>query len=199
MNFIKKNYDILIISTLIIIVIALIISEKEVSQKYLDTTIIGDSRMVGLCQNKWYEGTCIAKVAIGYNWLVKDAINEVDKLDEEKKQNIVVNLGVNDLYNVNNYIEKYKELATSKWSNYNIFILSINPTKGSYNKLNKEIDEFNNSLKNSLEKYSNIYYCDSNSYLKNHGFESSDGLHYSSKTSKTIYGEIKKCISNYYN
>ena len=60
-------------------------------------------------------------------------------------------MGVNDLYNVNNYIEKYKELATSKWSNYNIFILSINPTKGSYNKLNKEIDEFNNSLKNSLE------------------------------------------------
>ena len=155
--------------------------------------------MVGLCQNKWYEGTCIAKVAMGYNWLVKDAINEVDKLDEEKKQNIVVNLGVNDLYNVNNYIKKYKELATSKWSNYNIFILSINPTQGSYNKLNKEIDEFNNSLKNSLEKYSNIYYCDSNSYLKNHGFESSDGLHYSSKTSKIIYGEIKKCISNYYN
>ena len=64
MKFIRKNSDILILIILIVIVIILIMSRVEVSSTYSDTTIIGDSRMVGLCMNSWYQkdkGTCIAK------------------------------------------------------------------------------------------------------------------------------------------
>lgn len=165
-------------------------------------TIIGDSRMVGMCSYKWYKsdkGTCIAKVGIGYSWLVSDAIPEVTKINADKKKNIVVNLGVNDLGNIDNYIKKYKELANGDWKNSNIFLLSVNPTKGKYNNLNNDINNFNNKLKTVAKEKNNIIYCDSYNFLNNNGFGSSDGLHYNEDTSKIIYSQIKKCLYDYYN
>ncbi len=163
-------------------------------------TIVGDSRMVGLCSYKWYKndkGTCIAKVSMGYSWLVSTAIPEVAKVS--KKKNIVVNLGVNDLGNVDNYIKKYKELANGDWKNSNIFLLSVNPTKGKYDNLNSNITKFNDKLKSFAKEKSNVIYCDSYNFLKNNGFGSSDGLHYNEETSKIIYSQIKKCIYDFYN
>ena len=139
-------------------------------------TIVGDSRMVGLCSYKWYKndnGTCIAKVSMGYSWLVSTAIPEV--------------------------LKKYKELATGSWKNSNIFLLSINPTKGGYDNLNNDIDSFNSKLKSFAKSYDNVIYCDSVNYLRNNGFGSSDGLHYNEDTSKIIYSQIKKCIYDFYN
>ncbi len=165
-------------------------------------TIVGDSRMWLLCRRDWYKaenGSCVAKSAMGYNWLVSDAIGMVNSLSSNKKKYIVNNLGVNDLYNVDKYVSKYTELANGSWKNYMIFLLSVNPTKGSYNDRNSKINAFNEKLKNLANQYSNMHYCDSNSYLKSHGFGSSDGLHYDNNTDKVIYDQIKKCIYNYYN
>ena len=167
-----------------------------------EITIIGDSRMVGLCGYKWYKeesGTCIAKTSMGYNWLIDTALSEVNKLSDNKKKNIVVNLGVNDLGHIDKYIDKYRELSNGLWKNYHIFLLSVNPTKGKRDDLNSRIVTFNNKLKDGLKGYANVTYCDSYSYLKNNGFESGDGLHYKETTSKTIYEQIKKCIYDYYN
>ena len=192
-----------IIVILTIIIILGIIVFKSKSQKIFETsniTIVGDSRMVGLCSYNWYKkekGSCIAKTAIGYKWLVNVAIEEVSKLELNKKSNIVVNLGVNDLYNINNYIKKYKELVEGEWHDSRLIILSVNPTKGGYDKLNKEIDEFNYKISQLSNEYSNVSYCDTNSYLKGNGFNSRDGLHYDSETSKIIYDKIKECIINF--
>ncbi len=165
-------------------------------------TIVGDSRMWLLCRRDWYKaenGSCVAKSAMGYNWLVSDAIGMVNALSSSKKKYIVNNLGVNDLYHVDKYISKYTELANGSWKNYMIFLLSVNPTKGKYDDRNSKINEFNVKLKDLANRYTNIHYCDSNSYLKSHGFGSSDGLHYDNDTDKVIYDQIKKCIYNYYN
>jgi len=170
--------------------------------KKSEVTIIGDSRMVGLCSYKWYKndkGTCIAKVSMGYNWLVDTALPEVNKLNNDKKKNIVLNLGVNDLGNINKYLNKYKELINKSWKNYNIFLLSINPTKGKYDHLNTKINSFNSKIKALASNYNNITYCDSASFLKSNGFGTSDGLHYNEATSKIIYSQINKCIYDFYN
>lgn len=196
MKFVKKNYIYFIILLVLILVVISLLNDIS-AETNSNMTIIGDSRMVGLCSYNWYKedkGTCIAKTSMGYNWLVTTAIKEVEKLDDDKKVNIAVNLGVNDLYNVDNYIKEYRELAETLWKDSKIFIVSVNPTKGSYSKLNSKIDEFNQRLKESLNNYNNIFYCDTSSYLKEHGFETSDGLHYDSKTSKIIYNQIKKCV-----
>ena len=165
-------------------------------------TIVGDSRMVGLCSYKWYKkdnGTCIAKVGEGYKWLINTALSEVSKVSSAKKKNIVLNLGVNDLGNADNYVKKYKELAKGDWKNSNIFLLSVNPTKGKYDNLNDRINTINSKYKSLAKEVKNITYCDSVTYLKNNGFGSSDGLHYNEDTSKIIYSQIKKCIYDFYN
>ena len=167
-----------------------------------EITIIGDSRMVGLCGYKWYKsegGTCVSKGAMGYNWLRDTAIPEVNRLSASKKKNIVTNLGVNDLDNIDKYIAKYREMVTGDWKNYHVFILSVNPTSGSRAGRNTKIESFNSKLKSSLQNYSNVTYCDSYSYLKKHGFKSGDGVHYYESTSKDIYEFIKDCVYKYYN
>ena len=165
-------------------------------------TIVGDSRMVGLCSYKWYKndkGTCIAKVSMGYKWLVDTAIPEVNKINATKRKNIVVNLGVNDLGYADKYVAKYKELAKGAWKGSNIFIVSVNPTKGKYNNLNSQIDTMNSKFKSLAKSVNNITYCDTVTFLRNNGFGSSDGLHYNEDTSKIIYSQIKKCIYDFYN
>ena len=165
-------------------------------------TIVGDSRMVGLCSYKWYKndkGTCIAKVGEGYKWLTGTAIPEVSKVNATKRKNIVLNLGVNDLGNAEKYVSKYKELANGAWKDSNIFIVSVNPTKGKYNNLNSGIDTMNNKFKNFAKGTNNVTYCDTVTFLRNNGFGSSDGLHYNEDTNKIIYSQIKKCIYDFYN
>ncbi len=199
MELIKKNYIYFIIAIVFIIIMVFLIPTNKEEYPSSDITIVGDSRMVGLCSYTWYKkekGACIAKTSMGYSWLINDAISKVRSLDSDKKKNIVVNLGVNDLYNINNYIKKYEELATDDWKGSRIFLLSINPTKYGYDKLNKEIDEFNENLQKAFDNYDNVFYCDTNSYLKKNGFETSDGLHYDNKTSQKIYEQIKKCVYN---
>lgn len=165
-------------------------------------TIIGDSRMEDLCRYSFYKqenGTCIAKVSMGYRWLVDTAAPTVNALNSDQKKYIVTNLGVNDLYNIDRYIAKYQELARSSWMNSMLFIVSVNPTDGRDAGLNGEIDSFNNKLKTSFNGYNNVAYCDTSSYLKQHGFKTGDGTHYNRDTSAVIYEQIKQCIYDYYN
>ena len=178
------------------------VNKRTVNVSPKEITIIGDSRMVGLCGYKWYKnegGTCIAKSGMGYSWLTSTAIPTVNTLASSKKKNIVLNLGVNDLGRIDRYIEKYKELFSSTWKNYHIFLLSVNPTSGKRADMNTRIISFNSKLKSSLSSYKNVTYCDSYNYLKTHGFQSGDGVHYRESTSKDIYEFIKKCVYNYYN
>lgn len=164
-------------------------------------TIVGDSRMEDLCRRSWYKaenGTCIAEISKGYNWLNTTAIKEVNKLSPDKKRFIVTNLGVNDYHRIKEYVKRYEELALTDWKDSILVLLSVNPTKDSRSNLNPHINSFNSELILLASKYDNITYCDSNSYLKQIGFQSNDGVHYTSNTDKDIYNYMKQCIQDFY-
>ena len=175
---------------------------KEVTINPANITMVGDSRTVGICENNWYQvekGNCIAEIGMGYNWFISVAIPRVDALTDSNKKYIVINLGGNDLENIDYYLAKYKELATGKWKKFMIFLGSVNPTDGEVAYANGYIDNFNSKLKSFTNQYSNISYCDTNTYLKQHGFKTFDGIHYYENISKAIYEQTKKCIYDYYN
>ena len=180
------------------------LKKPEVKIDPSSITLVGDSRFDMLCGYSWYKsdgGTCIAESGMGYNWLISTAIPKVNRLNISKKKYIATNLGVNGLSenSVEKYITKYKELADGDWKDSMIFLVSVNPTTGSYDYMNSNIDSFNKRLKEAFSGYKNVTYCDTNSYLKKVGFGSNDGLHYTQDSSKVIYEQIKKCIYDYYN
>lgn len=159
------------------------------------TLFIGDSRTVGMCQSVSIDSNaeCIAEVGKGYSWLANEKLGEIkSKLTEHPNSNVVINLGVNDYYNINNYIDLYNELSRS-YPNAKFVIVSVTHVTDTESKniKNKDIESFNNSLKNGLNK--NITYCDIYSYIKDN-YSTSGGIHYDADAYKGIYNAIKKCL-----
>ncbi len=154
---------------------------------------IGDSRFVGMnnavSMDDNYE--CIAKVGAGYDWLISTAIPALEELvssDTEVDECVIVlGLGVNDTYNIDEYIDAYNELL----SEYTVYVVSVNPVEeGSEFVSNGQIRSFNDKL---LEL--DIDYIDCYSYLIDTGFETVDGVHYTADTYKKIYYYLLECIS----
>lgn len=167
---------------------------------------IGDSRTVGMSNvvdiSDYEFITFIAKSSQGYDWLKDTAIDKlVDRLNTTNlKYNIVFNLGVNDLYNVDKYVNLYNEIAKSN-PNHNFFAVSVNPedeakmiSAGYKDVGNVNIENFNNTLKESLSD--KVHYIDSYShFINDNNFETvSDGLHYTNQTSKAILDYISSYI-----
>lgn len=166
-----------------------ITTAPEVTKEPLKV-FIGDSRTVGMDKsvedndNEKY----IAKGSMGYNYLEETAWAEFEKLVEEnsgKEINAVVNFGVNDLSNEEKYAEFINEKIKTLPDNVSVSWASVNPVKGNYVKLKERIETFNEQLKTDLD--SSIGYIDSYTWLMENGFSSSDGLHYSAETNKSIH------------
>ncbi len=106
---------------------------------------------------------------------------------------VIILMGVNDLYNVNNYYNYVNNKASIWGSNgASTYFVSVNPTDRSYDHLNSSINEFNSKLRRNLS--SQVKYIDTNSYLINSGYTTVDGLHYDSTTYNKIYNYIKSCL-----
>ena len=98
-------------------------------------------------------------------------------------------MGVNDLYHPDSYISYINEKSASwKSKGATTYFVSVNPTDGSYSNLNSDIDTFNQKLRSGL---TNAKYIDTNTYLKQNGYSTTDGLHYTSDTYRKIYNYIK--------
>lgn len=67
--------------------------------------------------------------------------------------------------------------------------MSVNPSYGKWDSLNKEINTFNEKLANS-----GLDYFDMNSHLWEVGFLTVDGLHYSKSTYLEIWNELNHYI-----
>lgn len=157
----------------------------------------GDSRTVGLASDCGIsEDFILAKEGMGLDWCK----NNIAYLNSTKECNIVFNFGVNDLENVHDYVDFYNNLPDEFLTNNQIFIMSVNPvnetaeSKHGYSVTNANIDEFNNILYKSLRK--EICYLDTNSYLKNTGFGTQDGLHYDTKTYQKLLTYTVDIITN---
>ena len=160
---------------------------------------VGDSRTEGMSNavtsgdNVW-----IAQSSTGYNWFNSTAAGQVTSILEDG-DTIVFNFGVNDLGNVNSYIEKLNNLANGDWSKADkIIVMSVNPViDGRNNASNAAIEEFNNTMKNSLSD--KITYVDTYSELKStltdEDFDG-EGLHYTAEIYKKIYDMIRNGTSD---
>lgn len=169
-------------------------SAEEIENKLL---YVGDSRTVGMQtalenQNIVY----IAEVGKGYEWFNSTALPNIEtKLQEKTDAVIVLGLGVNDLYNIDNYISAYKSLI-AKYPTNSFYVLSVNPvdeTKtgaNGYTVTNADIENFNKKLASNFPNN----YIDSYSSLTSIG--TSDGLHYDNETYKVLNGIVTSNISS---
>lgn len=149
---------------------------------------VGDSRTVGMYQStRRDEFSYIAKVSEGFSWLADGTskyntseliLNYIEANPEGK---IVFNLGVNDLYKQSNYVE-WMRCLVENYPYLSIYYLSINPSTRS--SLDSQIDSFNLYIQNNLSE--TVTWIDSNTYLKETGYSTPDGVHYDSATYNKI-------------
>ena len=166
-------------------------SNNSVTTK--NVIMIGDSRCVQMkSQVRAGSDTWSCKGSMGLNWMKNTGVPNVEsKIGNGTK--IVIMMGVNDLYQPEAYISYINQKA-STWASKGAktYFVSVNPVDGSYSNLTSKIVSFNNKLKNGLN--SNVRYIDTYNYLVSSGFNTSDGLHYKSDTSRKIYNYIKSNI-----
>ena len=132
----------------------------------------------------------ISESGEGLAWMKSTGIPEATKYMEDGTALIIL-MGVNDLYNLNEYID-YINTNYSDWTSkgVTVYFVSVNPCDGSYaSELNKHIDIFNKGMKKTLS--SDIRYIDTYNNLIKTGYNSPDGLHYNKETSKKIYNYVK--------
>jgi len=139
---------------------------------------VGDSRTVGMAS--YVPMNYMAEVGVGYDYLARHR-SEILRMEN---MNIVFNLGVNDLVNLDQYIEFFQSLPEEFTWNNNLYVLSVNPCSGPYEYMNEDIIYFNVQLSDSLPSL--IRFIDTYSYLSEVGFDSPDGLHYAQSTYETI-------------
>ena len=171
-----------------------------------DTSIyVGDSRTVGMKDaiTPTDKETFIAEVGKGYAWFNNTVMNTLKtSLTNNQKQNVIINLGTNDLtdtYAASSYSHRYSELATSYPDTYFI-ILSVTPIEDSKNTAYKSVNnsmvvDFNKKLSgyvNDLKK-NNVKYCNIYDKVVSGGYNTTDGIHYDNDTYKKIYQYIKEC------
>lgn len=152
---------------------------------------VGDSRTVGMQQSVGSnDDVWSCKSSMGLNWMKSTGMPAIDSQITSGSA-VVVLMGVNDLYQVNGYIQYMNSLVTSiNNRGATLYFVSVNPTSNSRESMNTDIDNFNAKMRQGMS--SHIRYIDTNSYLKANGFSSSDGVHYSVNTYKDIYNYIKR-------
>ena len=171
-------------------------TKSNTKRSYKKLVLVGDSRFVGQQSYNLTDSktTYIAKTGEGYNYL-QQVENQI-KRNDSKSSVFVINMGVNDLYNVSNYVTYITDLANQLQGK--LYFLSVNPVDEAvekqygYSVKNSDIDTFNKTIKKNLK---NVTYINSNSYLKKNGFTTTDGVHYTEETYTKIYNYILKKIS----
>lgn len=162
-----------------------------------DYIFVGDSRMVGMQKAIAPANTLyIAKVGEGYKWLnEKGGVNLRYHLTANPKVKVVLALGVNDLGNVNQYIKYYKKLMKD-FPKTKFYVLSVNPVNEKklasyYTIRNKGIDTFNKKMYLAFRSS----FVNSNKYMKENGFATRDGLHYTAAVYKDLYRFLTEKIA----
>ncbi len=154
---------------------------------------VGDSRTVGMNAAVGIESDdsfVVAEVGKGYEWFMEEGFPEVCNIIEEHPEYghwvMVSNLGVNDLHNAGRYVSLYEQLSEF----LDVYVVSVNPCKGSYARWNDKIKELNQVL----QGIDGIEYIDIHEVMEEEGFKSCDGLHYTAETYKAIYEMIADVV-----
>ncbi|WP_026526395.1 SH3 domain-containing protein [Butyrivibrio sp. VCD2006] len=159
------------------------IQETEPGIEYI---FAGDSRTVQMSQavNK-SDYAWIAKVGEGYSFFSNEAVPQIDA-EAGDGSVIIINYGVNDLYNAEKYIKLINKKVDS-WiaAGATVFYAAVTPVSSYPTITNSDIEAFNSEMRSGLD--SRIGWLDGYSFLTNVGFSTGDGLHYNNDTYKTLY------------
>jgi hypothetical protein len=155
---------------------------------------IGDSRTVAMCNAVLTDVHFIAKESTGLNWFNTTASVEFDKIQDDIEL-CVMALGINDIDNVNAYVESMNSFA-EQYPDKLFVYANLGPVDESkYSVIsNKDIEEFNNKILLGLSDRWQV--VDLYTYLSVEGFNSSDGLHYSHQDSARIFAWIVDSVKN---
>lgn len=146
---------------------------------------IGDSRMKGidyfggLSENSdiWV----LSDVSRGYKYLTEQAATDISALENSNPQIStwyeIYALGLNDIGNKDKYCQWYQNRAMA----HKVIVVSVDPIEQHRSINNEMISAFNASL-----AMTGLKYIDSNRYLINSGFATSDGVHFKNETSKKL-------------
>ena len=162
-------------------------ASETFSAAHRNVVFIGDSRTVGMemyVGGREDEYWC-AKNSMGYSWMVNTATPSVDSLIGENTD-VVILMGVNDLGNVNLYVDYMNEKAAEwKERGARTFFVSVTPVVDSKspNAKNSRIESFNAY---AIENLRNVYYIDAYNRIR-YSFGSPDGIHFDAETYREIY------------
>lgn len=155
--------------------------------------LVGDSRFVQMQESVGANScTWIAESAKGYTWFSENAVGRIDNC-VGKGSKILINLGVNDTKNIQNYLALVNAKAeewTSKGAT--VYYASVNPVWENPYVTEEQVQSFNSQLQGGLS--GNIHWIDSHSYLNSIGYKLVDGLHYSSETYQNLYAYYMSCM-----
>lgn len=183
---------------------------ERLSVRHIDNypiLFIGDSRTVGMqsalnaSHTDLSYHTFLAKVGKGCKWLRQ--VHSTIENHTSTPHIVVINMGVNDLGNIQNYLSLYSEYTDTIWKDCPVYIVSVNPVRSPCTSVtNRQIEVFNQTMKDYIEtqnasasaKAFPIRYIDTYSYLQEGGYQSRDGLHYSASTYQDIYRYILDCV-----
>ena len=164
-------------------------SADETEDKTHHLIFVGDSRTVGMeeaVHGKNPSDNClfIGKVGEGFYWLCHEGMEQHDAvLADEPDGTVIFNLGVNDLEEIDRYLEYYPQIFAD-YPEASFYIMSVNPVgEKCEGTSNEEIKAFNEELAAHFgERYLDCYH-----YLKQEGFETVDELHYTNDTYRQIH------------
>ena len=167
---------------------------KVLAKQNRKVMIVGDSRTVGMDISVSENGVSfLGKVGAGYTWLSGTADSKVRTFLKSNPYGLVVfAFGVNDLGYTDKYIAYYKKLMSS-YPNADFFYMAVNPIESRAANAwlsNSKIEAFNRKLKNAF----GAKYIDTYKYLKDGGFSTFDGIHYTVSTYKKLYSFVKSKI-----
>lgn len=161
--------------------------QEEAQREYGPAVIfVGDSRTVQM-RNAVGENpyVWICKSSQGYNWFEEEAVPQIDE-QAGYGTKILLNLGVNDVGNVNSYASLVNRKA-QEWTQKGavVYYASVNPVENGQFVTKKMVNSFNEKLKARLDP--GIRWIDSYSWMMNTGYTLTDGLHFGNSTSRSLY------------
>ncbi len=168
----------------------------------------GDSRTLGMRDalgraEREDDDIFIGKVGEGIRWFLEEGRAQLDDaIEQDPSLPVVLNLGVNDPQDISEYVTAYWDVIRDH-PDTPVYILSVNPIDEEFliedGLVNEEVFEDINSvnigrMNVKLKQEFQDRYLDSSSYLKHEGFDTVDGLHFSTETYLAIHDFVVEQI-----
>lgn len=176
------------------------VGKKGVLQK-AKRIFVGDSRTVGMQASVNSSDTYIAKWGQGYDWFVSTGKAKLEKtLKAYPYSAVILNLGINDMANVEAYARIYQELRED-YPKARFYFMSVNPVEESFLRANGysgrdnvSVEAFNDRMQQVFGSYfiDTYHWMLEREYVLDlpHGHGTTDGLHYIDIVYQMLYSYV---------